>query len=105
MPKRCVSNNDVPEGVVVEGDVDSGTSLVSDGSKGRRGPAGSMKRKRERYGSCCAVVPSDARRRARLRSCSRIMDVVPGRDVKRDSLRRSISRINDRMNSPFRIRK
>ena len=30
------------------------------------------------------------------------MDVVPGRDVKRDNFSRSISRINDKMNSPFR---
>ena len=104
VPRRDVSNRDVARGFA-DGDVDRGASFVNDGSKGRNGPPGKTNRKRERYGSCCAVVPSDARRRARFRSCSRIIEAVPGREVNLDIFRRSISRMSDRLNSPFRMRK
>jgi hypothetical protein len=52
-----------------------------------------------------AGVPNEARRRARLRSCSRIIDVAPERCVRRDNVRRLISWMRERLNSPLRWRK
>ena len=101
VPNKWVSNSEVLDGRV---DIEGG-SFVKEGRRGLNGPPGKTKRRRVRYGSCCAAVPKDARSIARFKSCSRIIDAAADLDVSRASFKRSNSCIRDKLNSPFLRRK
>jgi len=74
------------------------------GRKGRSGPFSRRKRSCSRAGLVAEEVPTEARRRARLMSCSRMMEEEEeGLDrTSLESLRSSTSRTKARASSPSR---
>ena len=95
-----VSDDGRREEVEAEREVD----IATGGRNGRRGPFSRTKRSCSRAGLVAEEVPTEARRRARLMSCSRMMEEEEeGLDrTSLESLRSSTSRTKASASSPSR---